>query len=327
MDAAHALHLACAEARKWLGATSPNPPVGAAALDAEGNLIAVAAHHKAGEAHAEAALLKLCHEQGTLSKIHTLCVTLEPCNHHGRTPPCSEAIIAAGIKHVVVGITDPNPHVKGGGIARLREAGIRVTVGLNEAECEWLIHAFSHSVRTGMPWITVKRAFDEHGSMIPPMGQTTFTSPASLRLSHQLRKKADAIITGSGTILADAPRFTVRHVPEIIGKRRHLIIMDRRGRVPQSYLDRAREDGFEASIHTDIHKAIQYLAGLNVRDVLAEAGPAISQAILESGLWTMRVDIHKGEPDKIDVEFNPRHTSGLSTDAFSWDHFLPAETD
>jgi diaminohydroxyphosphoribosylaminopyrimidine deaminase/5-amino-6-(5-phosphoribosylamino)uracil reductase len=326
-----AMSAACAEARKWLGATSPNPPVGAAALGADGNILAVAAHKKAGEAHAEAALLEICRAQNLLPRVHTICVTLEPCNHHGRTPPCSEAIIKAGIKRVVVGACDPNPNVKGGGIERLKEAGIEVVAGVNEDECRQLIHAFAYSVQTKRPWITIKRAFDVNGSMIPPKGQKTFTSPTSLRLAHRLRKKADAILTGSGTVLADAPLFTVRHTKDFAGKKRTLAILDRRGRVPQSYLKAAHEVGFVSIIFQDISAAIEGLAQSGVRDVLVEAGPTLAQVILDSGLWAMSVTIRQTsqqggqENDTVEAEFNPAQPMPFDTNKFRWDYFLPEE--
>jgi len=299
-----AMRVACEESRKWLGATSPNPPVGAAALDEAGNVIAIAAHHHAGEDHAEAALLKLCRAQNILSKIHTLCVTLEPCNHHGRTPPCSEAIIDAGIKRVVIGAHDPNPHVKGGGAERLRQAGIDVSEGVEKESCLRLIHAFDFFVRTGKPFVTVKRAFDEQDSMIPPGGQKIFTSQESLILAHRLRKKADAIITGSGTILADNPSLTVRHVPDYPGKRRILAIFDRRKRVPKEYIEQAAMRGLDAVFYDDLNKCIENLTARGVRDILVEAGPALSDFILASPYWAMKVDIHKAAQDRVKTEFN-----------------------
>jgi diaminohydroxyphosphoribosylaminopyrimidine deaminase/5-amino-6-(5-phosphoribosylamino)uracil reductase len=319
-----AMSRAAAEARQWLGATSPNPAVGAAALDEGGAILAVAAHQRAGTAHAEAALLALCREQGLLARVHTLAVTLEPCNHQGRTPPCAEAIIAAGIKKVAIGTRDPNPNVKGGGGARLRQAGIEVIENVNEEECRQLITSFSYSLQNGRPWITIKRAFDENGSMIPPHGQKTFTSPESLRLAHQLRKKADAIITGSGTVLADDPLFTVRHVPDYAGKRRFLAIIDRRRRVPENYLAKARAHGLDAFVYEDIKDALTDLTNKGVRDVLVEAGPVLSQAMLDSHLWAMSVIIRRAEPDRIESSFNPRETMPFTPAAFRWNYFLPA---
>jgi diaminohydroxyphosphoribosylaminopyrimidine deaminase/5-amino-6-(5-phosphoribosylamino)uracil reductase len=318
-----ALSHTCVEARKWIGATSPNPPVGAAALDAEGKVLAVTAHKRAGEAHAEAALIAHCREQGLLPRIHTLYVTLEPCNHQGRTPPCTEAIIATGIKHVVIGARDPNPHVKGGGIERLRAAGIDVIYETDDEECRQLIHAFAYCAQTGKPWITIKRAFDKNGSMIPPKGQKTFTSPASLRFAHRLRKRTDAIITGSGTVLADNPLFTVRHVEDHPGKRRWLAILDRRGRVPESYLAGARERGLDAFIYQDISEAIADLAAKGAQDILIEAGPTLAQAALDSNLWVMSVTIRQADPNAIDTAFNSQETMPFDKKKFRWDYVLP----
>jgi len=363
---AQTMRLAAAEARKWLGATSPNPPVGAAALAADGRVLAVAAHHRAGEAHAETALLHMLRKgdgvmeraataDGTvntpspsISRIDTLCVTLEPCNHHGLTPPCTEAIIAAGIRRVVIGTRDPNPHVTGGGIERLQAAGVDVITGVAEDECRQLIHAFAYKAQTGKAFVTVKRAFrrsDGDGvmegtalslgtvgtpspppeSMIPPAGQKTFTSASSLCLAHRLRKKADAILTGSGTILADNPLFTVRHVQDHPNKRRWLAILDRRGRVPQAYIDAAKTRGLDAVIYRDIETALSDLAAKGAQDVLVEAGPALAQNLLDLGLWAMSVTIRQAETDRIDVAFNPRETLPFDANHFGWDTVLPEE--
>ncbi len=306
-----AMRRAIVEAAVWAGATAPNPPVGAVALDKTGNVIAVAAHQRAGRAHAEAALLDICRAQNILGDIDTLCVTLEPCNHTGRTPPCSEAIIAAGIRRVVIGANDPNPHVAGGGAARLRQAGIEIVEGVENELCRRLIAPFAFYAATGRAFVVVKRAFDETGSMIPPVGQKVFASPESLVAAHRLRRKADAIVTGSGTVLADAPLFTVRHVADHAGKRRVLAILDRRGRVPQSYLQQARDSGLEPVIYTDIDFCLRNLAARGARDILVEAGACLCDAILASGQWVMRVDIHKGTPDRIHVAFNPNQNIGF----------------
>lgn len=317
-----AMAAACAEARQWLGATSPNPAVGAAALDAKGTILALAAHQRAGEAHAEAALLNQCRR--ILDQVETLCVTLEPCNHQGRTPPCTDAIIKSGIKRVVIGTRDPNPHVPGGGIERLQQAGIEVISGVGESECRQLIHAFAYYAKTGKPWITIKRAINRDSSMLPPKDLKTFTSPSSLVLAHRLRKKADAILTGSGTIVADDPEFTVRHVPDYPGKRRFLAMMDRRKQVPESYINAARQRGFEPLIYDDIESALKDLAVKGVRDILVEAGPALSQTMLDSHLWNMSVTIQHADTDVIDVTFNPNDTLPFDSATFNWDSFLPA---
>lgn len=319
----NAMRLACAEARRWLGITSPNPPVGAVALDESGEVLAIAAHQGAGTAHAEVALIEHCRANGLLNRIHTLCVTLEPCNHQGLTPPCCEAIIAAGIQRIAIGTRDPNLSVKGGGIKRLQEAGLKVTTGIEEDICRQLIYAFAYSVRTDRPWVTIKQAFDEQGSRIPPPGQKTFTSQESLRLAHQLRKRADAILTGSGTILVDHPRFTVRYVPDYPGKSRILGILDRRRRVHEPYLRFARANGFTPVIYDNLHTAMADLAHRNMREVLVEAGPLLSQTVLKSAWWTMDVTIRKGNPDKVEVKFNPKVRLPFDKEKWCWENVLP----
>jgi diaminohydroxyphosphoribosylaminopyrimidine deaminase/5-amino-6-(5-phosphoribosylamino)uracil reductase len=320
---AKAMHLAASEARKWMGSTAPNPPVGAVALDEDGQVIARTAHHRAGEAHAEAKLIEECRAAGTLSKIHTLCVTLEPCNHHGRTPPCCDALIASGVRHVAIGCRDPNPKVAGGGLERLKSAGMEVVTGINEDECRELIHAFTYASLTGKPWITIKRAFDKSGSAIPPPGQKTFTSTASLHLAHELRKKSGAIIAGSGTILVDDPLFTVRYVADYPGKRRFLAIIDRRGRVPASYIAAAAERGLDALLYQDIETALKDLTQKGVQDILVEAGPGLSNAMFDSHFWCMSVTIHQDDPDRIEVHFNSREPMPFAVDKFRWEWFLP----
>lgn len=322
-DLSH-LSLAARAARFWLGATSPNPAVGCAGTDIDGNILAVAAHHKAGEGHAEANLIAQCRINNTLHKLHTLYVTLEPCNHHGRTPPCSEAILSTPAQRVIIGALDPNPAVAGGGLARLRGAGIDAQY-IPNAECDWLLLPFANSVTRGKPLITVKRAFDEHGSMSPPKGQKTFTSASSLKLAHQLRKKADAIVTGSGTILADNPAFTVRHVPDHVGKQRILAILNRRRRVPETYLANARLRNLTPVIYDDLNMMWDDFYQRGMRDVLVEAGEELSATILKQGNWNIQVDIHKtSSTDRITTKFNLSPKSP-DPNSFDWQWFLPEE--
>jgi len=318
-----AMQRACAEARKWLGATTPNPAVGAVALDSGGKILAVAAHHRAGEAHAEAALIGLCRERDLLGQVHTLCVTLEPCNHQGRTPPCTETIIQAGIKNVAIGTRDPNPRASGG-IEKLKQAGIEIINGVDEEECRQLIASFSYYESTGKPWMTIKRALDKNGSMIPPPGQKTFTSPESLKLAHRLRKKCDAIVTGSGTILVDDPLFTVRYVADIPDKRRWLAIIDRHKRVPEKYLAGALARGLNPIIFDNVDEALADLTNKGMQDVLIEAGPTLSQAMFDSHLWCMSVTIHEGDPDRIDIEFNTREPLPFTASQFRREWMLPS---
>lgn len=160
----------------------------------------------------------------------------------------------------------------------------------------------------------------------PSPGAKTFTSSKSLTLAHKLRKKADAILTGSGTILTDNPLFTVRHVRDHAHKRRMIAILDRRHRIPESWMETARQNGLIPLRYTSVEQATTDLTERGAQDILVEAGPALSQAILQSGLWEMSVTIHQAKPDdRIEQSFNTAHPLPFDPAAFRWEHFLPAE--
>lgn len=300
-----AMQLALSRAYDFRGSTSPNPPVGAVGLDAVGRILAVAAHERAGEYHAERRLLEICESEGTLHRLHTLVVTLEPCSHLGKTPACTEAILESPVRKVIMGTLDPNPEVSGRGIERLKSHDLEVKVGVLESECKKLIRPFVRYLKGGRPWTTVKTAWTAEGSMIPPEGQKTFTSRDSLRLAHELRRRSDAIITGSGTVLADSPLFTVRHLQDHPGKSRHLIILDRRMRIPGTYIDQAMKNGFQVRCDLDLEGAFEFLKSQGVLDVLVEAGPTLTKSIIDQGYWDEQVVIQKQSdalsPDQVDV--------------------------
>lgn len=301
------LDAAVAAAQRFRGSTSPNPPVGACALDREGTILGVRAHERAGEPHAEALLLQdLARDPRLLARLDTLVVTLEPCNHAGRTPPCTQAIFqartqGAPLRRIVFGTADPNPSVAGGGAATLRSQGFEVS-NLEDSRCRTLIAPFAKRVLRGLPWVTLKIALNAQGSMIPPQGQKTFTQPDSLRLAHELRKRSDAILTGSGTILADHPLFTVREVPDFAGKRRPVVVLDRRGRLAQS--DHAAAWIAQYRIESDLEMALRNLASQGANEVLVEAGPTLSAVVNESPFWDEKVVIQqtKEGPDQITIE-------------------------
>lgn len=296
-------------ARMFEGASAPNPPVGCALLNDTGEIITSAAHQGAGQLHAEALAIRKAQELGRAADIHTVVVTLEPCNHQGRTPPCTDAILSTPAKCIVYGQLDPNPNVAGHGAERLQAAGMKVVkfdelVDKNELICSdlrRLIAPFRKRVTQGLPWVTVKQAINTSGNMLPTAGQKTFTSASSLVLAHQLRRRADVIVTGSGTILADNPLFTVRHVENFPGKCRKLIILDRRRRVPHSYLQDAEARGFEVQIVDDFTAALQSAALGNALEVLLEAGPTLSSVVLNSPHWDELVRITQGN-DEDEVE-------------------------
>jgi diaminohydroxyphosphoribosylaminopyrimidine deaminase/5-amino-6-(5-phosphoribosylamino)uracil reductase len=296
-------------AAKQEGATAPNPAVGCVLLDAQGEVLIAAAHLGAGQPHAEARAIQLAREAGLEARIHRVVVTLEPCNHQGRTGPCTAAILTTPAREVWFAVPDPNPLAAGGAKA-LAEAGIKVhdLAQLNhpdhdalQARATRLLAPFATRIRLNRPFVTVKQALDPRGSMIPPPGQKTFTGPEALLLAHRLRRRADAILTGSGTVLADRPAFTVRHLPDIPGKSRVLMILDRRGRVDADYLDLARARGFRPLIATDLAQGLQDLGALGCNEVLVEAGPCIAEAVAEAALWDEWVRIDQGTPDRITI--------------------------
>jgi len=163
-----------------------------------------------------------------------------------------------------------------------------------------LVAPFLTRITKGRPFITVKQALSD-GSMIPPPGQKTFTGPEALMLAHRLRRRADAILTGSGTVMADRPEFTVRHLPDIPGKTRALCILDRRGRVDAAYLTAAATRGFRPFVAQDLDAALADLAAQGCNEVLVEAGPALCQTLQTRALWDEWVRIDKAFPDRITI--------------------------
>ena len=190
------------------GHTSPNPLVGAVVLDHDGRLVGEGFHARAGDAHAEVGALR---QAGDAAMGGTLVVTLEPCCHHGRTPPCSEAVLRAGIRRVVVALEDPDPRVDGGGIRQLRQAGLEVISGVLREEARQQNRAFLHRVRTGRPFGLLKWAMSLDGRTALPNGASQWISgPRARDWVHQLRSGMDAVIVGGGTIRADDPLLTSR---------------------------------------------------------------------------------------------------------------------
>jgi diaminohydroxyphosphoribosylaminopyrimidine deaminase/5-amino-6-(5-phosphoribosylamino)uracil reductase len=208
------------------GTPSPNPHVGAVVVK-NGQVIGVGHHERAGEEHAEIGALR---EAGDKAKGGTLYVTLEPCNHQGRTPPCTDAIAKAKLARVVVGCPDPNPHVPGGGVEKLRKAGIKVDVGCREKDAQRLIAPWAKFVTTGVPHVTLKLALSLDGRIASRTGASKWvTGPEARARVHLLRAQHDAVVVGIGTALADDPRLTVRDAP---GHSPLRVVLDTRLRLP-----------------------------------------------------------------------------------------------
>ena len=208
----HWMQVAIEQARLGEGLTSPNPPVGAV-LALEERLIGQGYHREAGKPHAEREAFRDALERGNkdiLSKV-TLYVTLEPCSSHGRTPPCTDAILQYGIARVVYGSMDPDPRHRGGACHLLKDAGIPTGHGLLEDECDYLIRAFKKNVQEKRPWVVVKTAMSLDGRIVrKPENSQWLTSKASRRRVHSLRAYADAILTGGQTVRVDNPALTIR---------------------------------------------------------------------------------------------------------------------
>jgi diaminohydroxyphosphoribosylaminopyrimidine deaminase / 5-amino-6-(5-phosphoribosylamino)uracil reductase len=209
------------------GDPSPNPHVGCVVADASGHVLGEGFHEATGLDHAEVAALKAA---GAKASGATLYVSLEPCNHLGRTPPCVDAILAAGIKRVVLGCRDPNPRVSGGGVERLRDAGVEVVEGVLEAEAQALIKAWSKFITTGQSYLTLKLAISLDGRIATRSGASKWiTGPESRLRVQNLRASHDAVMVGVNTVLADNPRLTVRDVP---GRSPVRVIVDSKLRIP-----------------------------------------------------------------------------------------------
>jgi len=192
-------------AKRATGRTSPNPLVGAVIVK-DGEIVGEGFHPRAGEPHAEVFALKAA---GTAARGATIYVSLEPCNHYGRTPPCSEALIAAGVAKVVVGMVDPNPLVAGGGIARLRAAGIEVVAGVDEVACQKLNEGFVHRILYKRPLGILKYAMTLDGKIATSAGHSAWVTNQDARTEvHQLRAACDAVIVGGNTVRQDNPYLT-----------------------------------------------------------------------------------------------------------------------
>jgi diaminohydroxyphosphoribosylaminopyrimidine deaminase / 5-amino-6-(5-phosphoribosylamino)uracil reductase len=296
---------ALALAARGRGQTSPNPMVGATVVMVDGTVVGDGFHQRAGTAHAEVRALDRAGERARGS---TLVCTLEPCCHQGRTGPCVDRIIRAGIARVVVATEDPNPRVAGGGVRFLEEHGVSVTVGVEADAARRLNAPFFMAMREGRPWVILKAGISLDGQIAEGPGlRTRITGRASHLASQRLRAEVDAVAVGGGTILVDDPRLTVRDLCAV----RHpvRVVFDRRLSTPPTARvltppgpvivlstrqhAAARPEAVEALVRagarvetTDgsVAAGLSRLADLGVQSVLLEGGSGLNQAVWDAGM-------------------------------------------
>lgn len=277
----------------------PNPRVGAVMVASDGSYLAEAVHHRAGEPHAERLLLDLVDD---VPPDATLVVTLEPCAHTGRTPPCTDVILSAGVRRVVVGAADPDDRVSGAGIARLRGGGVEVVTGILSDEVEAMDPAYFHHRRTGRPVVVLKQATTLDGQIAAADGTSQWITSAEARAdAHALRARHDGVLVGAGTARADDPRLDVRVEgyegsqprPIVVAGSRplpaHLAIWERDPVViasAESSIDATTVVRAGHAGVVDLPQALAQLPGLGILSVLVEGGAGIAASLLRSGQVT-----------------------------------------
>lgn len=288
-----AMRRAIALAARGLGTTSPNPVVGCVILDEDGRVVGEGFHAYAGGPHAE--IVALAHA-GEQARGGTAVVSLEPCDHTGRTGPCTRALIAAGVTRVVVGVPDPNPFAAGGA-ATLRSAGVEVEMGVGQQEAAIGNIAWLTAVRRRRPYLIWKLAATLDGRSAAADGTSMWITSADSRVDvHRLRATADAVIIGVGTLLADDPRLTVRNLPAgtLAIRQPMRVVVDSSGRTPEdarvrdgvapTWVATAAEVGSTVDGRVDLTKLMSALFERDVRGALLEGGPTLAGAFLAAGL-------------------------------------------
>ena len=307
---ARAIHLA----RKGLYTTHPNPRVGCV-LVRNDQVVGEGYHRRAGEPHAERNALAQAGEQARGS---TAYVTLEPCSHHGRTPPCCDGLIEAGVSRVVAAMSDPNPLVSGQGFERLRAAGIEVLEGVMQAQAEALNPGFIKRMREGLPYVRCKLAMSLDGRTAMASGESQWITSAAAREDvHRLRARSAAIVTGLGTLKADNPSMNVRLEPELLGLEADLhtpqplrVVLDPQLQTPvdarmlnlpgpvlivcsdEARLESGPLEAAGAQVVTapadgdrlDLRQVMAYLAEQEINEVLLESGAVLAGAMMAEGL-------------------------------------------
>ena len=297
-------------AERGQGRVSPNPPVGCV-LVKDGVAIAEGWHDHLGGLHAEQMAIHDAEDRGVPTNGATAYVTLEPCNHFGRTPPCTESLLWAGIQRVIIAHPDPNPNVRGRGTDVLREAGLEVDIGLLQDEAAVQMRSFLHWCHHRRPWVTVKVAVDANGSVDDRAEDAgRFTSEACLDEVHRLRQRCDAILVGSETVLRDDPSLTVRRVEH--DRQPLRVVLDGRGRVNDDAS--VLSDG-GSTMHltgdVDLERLLQQLGDQERQRLLVEGGPSTVHRFLQAGLVDEVFLVHSTTTHASPVP------SGLDDEAFA----------
>jgi diaminohydroxyphosphoribosylaminopyrimidine deaminase/5-amino-6-(5-phosphoribosylamino)uracil reductase len=321
MDDAFFMRRCLQLASHGLGTTSPNPLVGSVIVHPERGIIGEGWHHQAGGPHAEVKAIQSVADHDWLAE-STLYVNLEPCSHHGKTPPCADLIVKMGIRKVVVGMEDPNPLVAGQGLRRLKDAGVNVKVNVDVNECKSLNKRFLAYVLKNRPYIILKWAQSADGRMDPRMdppagdGGIPVSSPETQKWVHLWRSEEPALLTGSGTILVDQPQLNVR---KVFGSSPEVFVLDRRRRAVGRH-------SF-VSLTGTLEEALETIHSKGHNSVLVEAGPTLLAAFLESGLADeVRIirapqPLGKGRPAPV-VEWPISHSMNCGGDQITW-HLKP----
>ena len=305
-------------ARQGAGHTSPNPMVGAVIVGPDGTIIGEGWHRKCGEGHAEVNAVASVSDPSLL-KDSTIYITLEPCSHYGKTPPCAKLLIERGIPRVVVGTLDPFVEVSGRGVAMLREAGVEVVVGVLEQECRMLNRRFLTAHTTGRPWVQLKWAQTADGfiAALPEAGENPLhmSTPVTMRLMHRQRALCDAIVVGANTARIDDPALTTRYWP---GKSPLRVVLSRQLSIPGNL--RLLHDGMPTIVYNGVKNetigVVEYvkmdsddpmawltdLYRRGVTSVMVEGGTRVLQQMIDARTW-----------DEARIETSPRRVGqGIS---------------
>jgi len=291
------MRAALAEAKRALGRTSPNPAVGAV-LVIDNHIVSRGHHREAGRAHAEIECLR--NFGARIPARATLYVTLEPCSTAGRTAPCTNAIIKAGLEELVIGATDLNPRHSGRGIAELRSAGVRVRDGILAEECTRLNETFNKWIVTGQPFVIAKCGMSLDGRLTRPPGESRWiTGRDARRDAHQLRARVDAVLVGAETVRADNPRLTIRGVRRV--RQPWRVVLTRSGQLPRHA--HVLSDKF--AVRTLIYKQ------KSLASVLKHLGKrGITSVLIEGGGDVLGEALDKRLIDKVQIYLGPMLTGG-----------------